>query len=281
MSGQILEPGGSEATVSSYREFPPRPELAHAVLCTWTQIVGHGPRDYPQRVLPDGCVDLVWIPPARQAAVGPQTRSFVASLPRGALVTGIRFRPGWAAYALGVDASELLDREVPLTDLWGRSGALLEERLAELRTPEARRAGVEQAILARPEGPSDAIARAAVAWLARHPALPVERLAAELELSTRQLHRRFRAAVGYGPKTFQRIARFQRLLSLGKQAPHAGLTRLALAAGYADQAHMTREVGSLAGRTPAVMLGRVGSTLSMSDLFEPEPALTDTIPARR
>ncbi|HWM85545.1 MAG TPA: DUF6597 domain-containing transcriptional factor, partial [Kofleriaceae bacterium] len=74
MSGEILDPGGGEETVSSYREFAPRPELAHAVLCTWTQIVGHGRRDYPQRVLPDGCVDLVWIPPYRANAVGPSTR---------------------------------------------------------------------------------------------------------------------------------------------------------------------------------------------------------------
>jgi hypothetical protein len=35
---------------------------------------------------------------------------------------------------------------------------------------------------------------------------------------------------------------------------------------------MTREVGELAGRTPAAVLGRVGSTLGMSELFKTAPA---------
>jgi AraC-like DNA-binding protein len=42
---------------------------------------------------------------------------------------------------------------------------------------------------------------------------------------------------------------------------------LACGAGYADQAHMCREFRDLAGTTPQSLLTRVGSTLSMSDLF--------------
>jgi methylphosphotriester-DNA--protein-cysteine methyltransferase len=98
----------------------------------------------------------------------------------------------------------------------------------------------------------------------------VEELARSLGVSPRHLQRRFVAAVGYGPKTFQRIARFQRLLALAHtpRGVRPGLTDLALDAGYADQAHMTREVGELAGRTPARLLGDAASTLILSDLFE-------------
>jgi AraC-like DNA-binding protein len=75
-------------------------------------------------------------------------------------------------------------------------------------------------------------------------------VAAELGLSARQLQRRVSAAAGYGPKLLARVLRFQRLQAL---AP-ATLLELALEAGYADQAHMTAEVGLLAGLSPVRFL---------------------------
>jgi AraC-like DNA-binding protein len=75
-------------------------------------------------------------------------------------------------------------------------------------------------------------------------------VAAELGMSARQLQRRVSDAVGYGPKMLQRVLRFQRLQAL-EPAP---LAELALDAGYADQAHMTAEVTSLAGISPVRFL---------------------------
>ena len=81
-------------------------------------------------------------------------------------------------------------------------------------------------------------------------------------LSLRQLRRRCHAAVGYGPKTLQRVLRFRLFVSLIDALSHdlagpdpAGLDLAGLAAraGYADQAHLTRECGSLAGLTPAAL----------------------------
>jgi AraC-like DNA-binding protein len=74
----------------------------------------------------------------------------------------------------------------------------------------------------------------------------------DLGVSERQLRRRFADAVGYGPKRLARVLRFQRFLGL---AEHGGdLARLALDAGYADQAHMTAEVTELAGLSPVRFL---------------------------
>ena len=72
-----------------------------------------------------------------------------------------------------------------------------------------------------------------------------------LGLSERQLRRRFADAVGYGPKTLARVLRFQRFLELAA-ANHDDLAGLAFAAGYADQAHLTRECRRrVVGRTPS------------------------------
>jgi AraC-like DNA-binding protein len=95
----------------------------------------------------------------------------------------------------------------------------------------------------------DPLIAAAVRALGR-PRARVASVAAELGLSARQLQRRVSDAVGYGPKTLQRVLRFRRLQAL---AP-APLAELAFAAGYADQAHMTGEVRELSGLTPTRFL---------------------------
>lgn len=79
---------------------------------------------------------------------------------------------------------------------------------------------------------------------------------AEAPVGERQLRRRFVAAVGYGPKTFERIARFQRFLRLARSPAgrRLGLAQLAARAGHADQAHLGREYRRLAGLPPRRLL---------------------------
>jgi AraC-like DNA-binding protein len=86
----------------------------------------------------------------------------------------------------------------------------------------------------------------------RDPRARTEDVAAEIGLSLRQLRRRCHAAVGYGPKTLQRILRFQMFVSLVDR-DRADLATLAAQTGYADQAHLTRECLSLSGLTPAAL----------------------------
>jgi AraC-like DNA-binding protein len=108
-------------------------------------------------------------------------------------------------------------------------------------------------VSARIAAEPDPIVRAAALGAAR-PGARVERLAAALGIGDRHLRRRFAAAVGYGPKTLHRILRFQRFLQLMGRGPATDLAWLALEAGYADQAHLTRECRRLSGLTPAQLL---------------------------
>jgi transcriptional regulator GlxA family with amidase domain len=71
----------------------------------------------------------------------------------------------------------------------------------------------------------------------------------EVEVSERQLRRRFTALVGYGPATFVRVARLQRARQLAWKRPGTTLADLTYDAGYADQAHLSREVRHLSGLT--------------------------------
>lgn len=259
---------------SRYREYPAPARLARDVLCLWSQEIGAAP--HRQRVLPDGCVDLVWIGEAPAVVAGPATGPVMVPLAPRATLVGVRLRPGTASRVLGPPASALRDRETPLGDIWGTDGAPW-MRVGEAASTEAKLACAAAAVterLAAAEPPDRGIGLA-VRWLARHPANRIEDLAHLLETTPRTLHRRFTLAVGYGPKTFQRILRLQRLLALaGRARGRAPLAGLALAAGYADQAHMSREVRALAGQSARHLLCDGSSTTALSDLFK-----TDTVPA--
>ena len=226
----------SAATIAGvYREFAPPPDLAAHVACVWTSVSRGG------MVFPDGCVDIVWRGD-RLVIAGPATGPLTPEVPIGTQVWGVRFRLGAAGAVLGLPAGEFLDDSVPLEEVWGPS---LDERVAS-GGPRALVAAVRSRVAGVRLDP---LARAAALRMAE----PGARVSAlDLGVSERQLRRRFEDAVGYGPKTLARVLRFQRFLALASGGGE--LARLAFAAGYADQAHLTRECRRLAGRTPAELV---------------------------
>lgn len=261
------------ATQWIYAERPPPPELTGRLVCLWTQTIdsaaGHA---HLHGVLPDGCADIVWIGDRPPIVAGPATRRVVVSLPAGARIYGVRFQPGCAGAFLGVPMDELRNREVPLAEFWGGAAMQLTEALFGQADAESRLRALADELLTRQEPlvVPDPMVDAAVRWLTRHPGGWIRDLAASLDLSERQLHRRFTAGVGYAPKTFQRIMRLQRLLIV--IGARQDLAELATTAGYADQAHMCRDVRSLSDTSPGALRARGGSTLQMSDLFNTAPA---------
>jgi AraC-like DNA-binding protein len=92
---------------------------------------------------------------------------------------------------------------------------------------------------------------------------PVRAAAARVALTERHLERMFRDRVGVTPKLFTRITRFRNAVF----AARAGvpLATAAAESGYADQAHFTREVQALAGRSPRALLPHTGDVASVQD----------------
>jgi AraC-like DNA-binding protein len=256
---------------AEYQEFHPGSVLGRDVVCLWTLRIGHEGIGHNQPIFPDGCIDIVWMDNRPPFVVGPMTRSSIYPLLPGTHVLGVRFFPGAAASCLRWPAHEFTDLEIPLRESWGDSAEALTAQLAEISRVEHKLGTLKAALESRwPPADKDRLVLAAVNWLAQHPAGNVRRLADILGVTSRHLHRRFSAAVGYGPKVFQRIARFQRLLHVA-DSMHPGaeaLATLAFEAGYADQAHMTREFRQLACDTPGTLLFKTASALSMSDLFK-------------
>ena len=230
-----------------YRELASPPPLTQHVMCLWTR---EGPG---RRVLPDGCVDLVWTG-SRLIVAGPATRAVIPDVPATETKLGLRFRTGAAALALGLPAAELRNQSVPVEDVWGHGGRVLSERVAEAERAEERLRVLAASMAARlADAPApDPLVRAAVRELAR-PRTRLAVLCRFLGISERHLRRRIEDAVGYSPRTLARVLRLQRFLMLAERDGD-DLARLAADAGYADQSHLTRDCSELGGLPAGALL---------------------------
>lgn len=211
-----------------------RSAVAGAVV--WDGAAGSGER----RVLPDGGMDLIW-PDGELLVAGPDTHAHLA--PAACTRIGLRFAPGTGPRLLGVPAHELRDRRVPLAVLWSPAAVRRADAVVA-RAPD-RGAGLEAVARARLAATEPGPTPWAVVVRALRAGGRVDRVAAELRISPRQLHRRALDGLGYGPKTLVRILRLVDALALARAGvPYADT---AARSGYADQAHLARDVKALAG----------------------------------
>ena len=166
--------------------------------------------------------------------------------------------PPWRRRFWGWAASELRDSRVRLDQLWGgRAARELAERLSCRDDDDGRAIELENAVRRMAAGAwgLDVVALEVTGRLRTARTASARDLARATHLSERQLHRRCTAAFGYGPGFLLRIHRIQRFLQLARdESRPPRLAGLAIDAGYADQPHLTREVRSIMGTTPAQLL---------------------------
>jgi AraC-like DNA-binding protein len=233
----------------SYRELDPPAALGAWVECAW-EVESDGRE---RRIVPDGCIDVVWTVDGTLQLVGANTTAFAVRSGAGARATGVRMHPGAAPALLGVDAERVVDARLPLSALLGDEARRLEERLAG--EPADRRSRMLLGALGRriagaPE--PDPLVRAAARELARRPERRTGPLARDLHVSERHLRRRVTKAVGYGPKRLGRVLRLQWTLALARSG--AGLAAAGAEGGYADQAHFANDCVALTGVPPGRLL---------------------------
>jgi AraC-like DNA-binding protein len=167
----------------------------------------------------------------------------------------VALSPLGARALLGLPAGELAGADLHGTDVLGPFAAELHERVA-LAAGWAERFRIVDALLTRRLAPGPAPApEVAFAWqrlCATGGAVSAAELAGATGWSGRYLARRFGIEIGLSPKVAARVARFDRARRLLQRASGGyPLAALAVACGYYDQAHLTREFTALAGLPPA------------------------------
>ena len=157
-----------------YRERPAQGALE----CLWVRVAGEdGERT---DVLPDACSDLIWRAGRGAFVAGPDTGPVAVDSAPGAVLLGIRFRPGAGGAALGLPLSELRDRRVDLAEL----DPVLAEQLHGGLDPREAAAVLERLARELAPAPADPAVAAAVARLG-DPGARVDALAAEIGFSER------------------------------------------------------------------------------------------------
>jgi AraC-like DNA-binding protein len=239
-----------------YIRHSPPAHLAPWIDCVWTL---RGRLDEQQRVLPDGCVELILHrgEPMVQDG-GRQPRRLVAGQMDGCLlleapdpvdVVGVRFHPyGAAAFfatPMHLLTNRLLEPEAILGDGIARG---VDSVKAVWRMLEERLRGAEL--------PNRATALAVRAILAARGAISIECIGRQTGAGPRQLDRLFQHEVGIIPKTFARIIRFQNVFLAWDSRNWDRLTDLALECGFYDQAHLCHDFARFSGLSPSAFLRR-------------------------
>ncbi|MCL9758750.1 helix-turn-helix domain-containing protein [Frankia sp. AiPa1] len=188
--------------------------------------------------------------------MGPRTRAEYFEVSRVPFCVKMRMQLGRAQSLLGVPLSGLVDRVVPIGDLWGVTGDRLVDDLSNVESDPTAVVGLLAATLmdrvrtrSRHDLARDELVRSATLALTSltSPGPRVQPTARRLKVSERHLRSLFTDAVGIPPKHVARIARTRHVLA---GASHQSLARLAAEAGYYDQSHMTAEFRRMMGTSP-------------------------------
>lgn len=242
---------GGWTSFQRHRFLEPAPDLAPFVERYWAvtwDLRGQPP--YRQLVVGHPNVHLTFVDGVARVhgvARGPVFRE-LTGLGR---VFGVAFRPGCFRPFLRSPVSGLTDRSVPAGDVFGPD--VPEAAMAAPADDTALRRVVERFLGAhlppldpRAEEVADIVAR-----VAAEPAITrVDDLAESVGMSVRGLQRLFAGYVGVGPKWVLRRYRLHEIteqMAAGRRIDWAGL---APELGYADQAHLSRDVNAMVGESP-------------------------------
>lgn len=221
-----------------YEEFLPQIDLRDMVYCFW-RLQTRSPleKDFQYLVLPDGCLDIIFdasVQPSTDGAfiMTPATVAERINLGKDFLYIGVRLQPGvWLSSPADIVGSSIQFDSLGKQDV----RRVREQLVAGSKDDQARVlnqlvAGlVSDGIVER-----NLMARA----MMQVPDLTVERATMLLGYSRRQVQRLLWKHIGYRPRDFIKVLRFQWSLRSG------------LHDNYADQSHQIREFRRITGMTP-------------------------------
>ncbi len=247
-----------------YQEYLPDACLSHLIEVYW---VADGRVEYPvqQRILPDGCVDIVFdfgykntsgkLQTGLPKLVGTMTSLIEFTYHPGQIqMMGIRFAPGGITAFTTIPIFEITNQDIdlPLSEtLFDNS---FYEQLPDMHCMQKRITYINQYFLKHLHKLyiPDRQIRHAVSFIQNsYGQLSVKRLAEESCLGERHFERRFKTAIGVSPKTFSNVIRFRSTLRYLETHPQESLFSASIACGYHDLSHMNKEFRRLGNISPS------------------------------
>jgi AraC-like DNA-binding protein len=225
-------------------------ELRRFFGCFW---VITAERDAMLRIVPDGSTAISiqlqddqssgwWL---RGPLERPDERRFMSP----ATLVGVRLRPGVAFILTGISVYELVGRRISLSAV--PAFRELVGNQASLQAPMQCIDLLQRFLINRLKDASvhSVVATALDQIERKRGCVRVEDVAARCGVSPRHLNRLMRAWIGYGPKRYAGVIRFQQTLHQMENSPSRSAAALASETGF-NQSHLTLDLTRLAGATP-------------------------------
>ena len=177
----------------------------------------------------------------------------------------LQLSPLGARALLGVPAGELADLDLHATDLIGRLGGELQERMQAAATWPERFRLLDEGLGRLVDPSRRPPAEVCHAWhllRASHGTARVADVARAVGWSERHLAVRFRVEIGLTPKAAARVIRFDRAR---RMIPFSDGAAVAATCGYADQPHLVRDFVAFTGLPPGAWLAAEVGNLQAAD----------------
>ena len=244
----------------------PHPDLRPYIEHYWSVSAGAGaPIELSVKAFVDARADLVFNfgDPYRRAVIGRRPRIFAASnldaqrdvpieiVQRGAVsVAGVRFRTGGIAPFVREPLARYTNRTPGLAEVFGEDGPRLDTALSDRRSRiDDQKELLDAFLLGRLRiDPGFTPFRDAMDAIEEDGgSLSIEETSHRAGISPRNLGRLFDRLLGFSPKHFARIARFQKALRILVADPTMALGVVGAECGYFDQSHFVKDFRQFTG----------------------------------
>jgi AraC-like DNA-binding protein len=253
MGRGVLRPGLAAQRFTLARH-EPSASLAAFVEYYWVlrwDLEGQPPHE--QTILPHPNVNLSF-EPSGTGIYGVDRRLFTRSLSGRGQVLGVRFQAGCFRPFWQAPISQLTDRVVPASRLFGPAAERTRQAVMAASGDEGMVSAAEGLLLSALPAP-DPVASQAASLVRRIVAdsslRRVDQLALASGMTVRGLQRVFADYVGVSPKWVMCRARLHEAAARADSGEQVDWAALAADLGYADQAHLTRDFTATIGAPPA------------------------------
>lgn len=254
--------------MGNYQELAPEKRLQNIVSSYW---ISDAPGKHTQYIQPDGCTDVIFnlgnavsaeekqagLPRESISAVGMMTEYKKVNIAPKTRLVGIRFKTGAMSTITDLPLHEFQDINIDAKEISPCLNQATWKRIGKVRSLKKLASELDNLIFemkSKSDIEIDPVAIASVKYIRQRTGdIAIGDVANHFNISQRQLERRFRSSIGVTMKSYTRIARFLHTKPLLSLYPEKSLLNIALANGYYDHAHLTREFKLMAGITPSKM----------------------------
>jgi AraC-like DNA-binding protein len=265
----------------NYQTYKTDKDLESIVKFYWTLEVPFDPKNQKQKIVPDGCIEMTFnfgdkikrftsvtdfILHPNAMVMGQRTKSFDI-LPSGNVDTfAICFYPIGFANFVKMPLENLVDKETPISELFGQVEADILEQQMIKATDTRQRIDIIEAfllkILSEKNTISNIVKSTVDILLKTNGTTPINDILIDDISKRRQLERHFRKQIGISPKQLSKAIRLQATLNLLLNKKSETLTDIAYENDYFDQNHFIKDFKDLVGVTPKEYLNNKHMALS-------------------